>query len=192
MVPHMFASFVTVQECSCMSPAMHNIHNGYISRLSIGRVILFALLAGGVAGRAVADASHPKVDPAVESALTQMSNTSTLRVIVRAAAGKYSTLRTRVVGTRRKIDAEHLFINALTAELGKADISMLESDGNAARISLDHTVLSTAVAAQPAPVPIDAGLLATLGLVNSTNTGNGVGVAIVDSGIQPSTYLSPF
>ena len=67
---------------------------------------------------------------------------------------------------RRKVTAAvpKVFSDTLTAELRKADISMLESDVTAARISLDHTVLSTATTSAPAtPVTaIDYGLLATL------------------------------
>jgi serine protease AprX len=175
-----------------MSPVMHSIHHYRRSQLLIGRLALSVLFVAGVALRATADDSHPKLDPAVEYALGQATDTSTVRVIVTAAAGKYSTMRTHVVGTGRKIDAEHKAFNMLTAELRKADISMLESDVAAARISLDHTVLSTGTTTSSAVTPIDYGMLGTLGLVTPTVTGKGVGVAVIDSGIQPSLNLPSY
>src|SRR5207245_1789034 len=128
-----------------------------------------------------------------------------------AAAGKYSIMKTRVLATGKKVKAEHKFINALTVQLGESDVDKLESDPSIAHISLDHVVRSTAAPgapgapgspagppqppqppSPPAVNPMDDVMLATLGLTNSSITGKGVGVAIVDSGLQPSTDLPAF
>ncbi|PYQ91344.1 MAG: hypothetical protein DMF97_22420, partial [Acidobacteria bacterium] len=82
-------------------------------------------------------------------------------------------------------------------KLKKSDISSLESDPTVAHISLDHVVRSTAAAPPPPPPPpvskpIDDVMLATLGLTNSPITGKGVGVAVIDSGLQPATELPAF
>src|SRR5204863_748309 len=131
-----------------------------------------------------------------------------VQVIVTAVAGKYTPLRARLLGSGKKIKAEHKFINAITAEVQKSDVRMLETDSSAAHISLDFPVESTAApggppsqagqpgplaqAGQPAVRAVDDVLLATLGLTNQLGTGKGVGVAVLDSGLQPSADLPPF
>jgi serine protease AprX len=189
---------VVVQELPfMMSPILHSVNKSRGSRLAMRCVLFAILLVGGLTQRAVADESHPKLDPAVRFALDQATDTSALRVIVTAAAGKYSVMRTDVLGTGKKIAAEHKFIGALTAQLSKSDIGTLESDPSVIHVSLDHVVRSTAAAAPKSPsasasTPMDDLMLATLGLPNSSVSGKGVGVAILDSGLQPSTDLPSF
>ena len=141
----------------------------------------------------VADESHKKLDPAVRFALEDATGPSTLRVIITAEAGKLDKVRTRVLGTGSTIVADHTFIGALTATVAKSKIGTLELDSVVTHISLDHMVRSTAAPPPPTPVkPIDAVMLATLGLVNPSVTGKGVGVAMVDSGLQPSSELPSY
>jgi serine protease AprX len=182
-----------------MTPAMHSTPGR--SRLTI-RLLVLALCVSGVAHRAAGDDSHPKLDPALEAVLEQTSDTDTVQVIVTAAAGQYAPLRSKLLGNGKKIKAEHKFINAITAEVPKGDLSKLESDSAAAHISLDFpvesaaapgtTAVQPALAGQPAVTAVDDALLATLGLKDQLGTGKGVGVAVLDSGLQPSTDLPPF
>jgi serine protease AprX len=178
------------------TPILRNIDKLRGSRLLLRAGFAVILLIAGFAQRAVGDDTHPKLDSAVRVAIDQMSDTSTMSVIVTAVAGKYTGLRTRVLATGKKITAEHLFIGALTAQLAKSDILSLESDKSVTHISCDHVVRSTAApgSSSPAPSipPIDNGMLGTLGLLNSSITGKGVGVAILDSGLQPSSQLPSF
>jgi serine protease AprX len=183
------------------SAILHYMNNLRGSRLLLRAAFLVIALIGGLTPRAAGNESDPKLDPPVRFAIERLTDTSTLRVIVEASAGQYTGARSRVLATGKKIAAEHKFINALTADLTKLDIGSLEQSPYVARISLDHIVRSTAApgpsAASPAqppqsPLPIDDAMLGTLGLLKSSITGKGVGVAVLDSGLQPTTELPAF
>ena len=146
---------------------------------------------------ATSQESHPKLDPAVRYALEQATDTSTVAVIITATAGRFAGMRADVLATGNSIAAEHRFIDSLSARLRASDIRALETDGAVAHVSLDHVVRSTAAApttpsAPTAGGPVDAVLLSTLGLTSASITGKGVGVAVIDSGLQPSTELPAF
>jgi serine protease AprX len=155
---------------------------------------------------AFGDELHPKLDPAVRFALEQATGGTTVRVIITARPGKFAAMRSRVLAIGSTVAADHQFIGALTARTRPADIQVLEADANVAHISMDHVVRSTASPAPagpppppppPAPPapggpPINDVMLATLGLSTSTITGKGVGVAILDSGLQASPDLPVF
>jgi serine protease AprX len=188
------------------------------SRSLTNHILALALLAYGSAQTVVAgEDAHPKLDPAVRLALDQATTASTVRVIVKAEDGKFADMRSRVLGKGNGVSAEHQFIGAVTAQLKKADIASLEAESSVAHISLDHVVRSTAAPAAGGPPggsppgggppgggppgggppgsankPIDECLLTTLGLSDSSLTGRGVGVAVLDSGLQTSSDLPAF
>jgi serine protease AprX len=181
----------------------HNVIQTRASRSMMHYVFALAVLIWGSTEGAIADESHPKLDPAVSFALAQATDTTTVRVIVEAVPGKFATLRAKVVATGKPIAADHKFINALSVKLPKSDIVKLESEPTVAHISLDHVVRSTAAPPSPPPPPppppapsvskpIDDVMLATLGLTNSSVTGKGVGVAVIDSGLQPAAELPAY
>jgi len=175
-----------------MSRAQHTIAQPSGSQLLMHRVSVVIAVLWGLSWSSPASGQglHPKLDSGLSFALTQASDTSTVSVIVTATAGKYSTAKTRV---GKKLVAEHKFINALTAKLAKSDVQTLEADASVMRMSLDHAVRSTAVTAPAPPAPpIDDVMLATLGLPNSSVSGKGVGIAVLDSGVQPSNSLPAY
>jgi serine protease AprX len=195
------------KELQRMESTRHNRHNVIQTRASRSMMhyaFALAVLLWGSTQGAIADESHPKLDPAVSFALAQATDTSTVQVIVEAGPGKFAAVRAKLLATGKPISAEHKFINALTVKLKKSDISSLESDPTVAHISLDHIVRSTAAPPAPPPPPaspppppsvskpIDDVMLATLGLTNSPITGKTVGVAVIDSGLQPATELPAF
>ena len=136
-----------------MTSTRHNVIQTRASRSMMHYAFALALLLWGSTQGAIADESHPKLDPAVSFALAQTTDTSTVPVIVEAAPGKFAAVRAKVLATGKPIKAEHKFINALTVNLKKSDISSLESDPTVAHISLDHVVRSTAAAPPPPPPP---------------------------------------
>ncbi len=163
-------------------------------RAVITAVALIGLI-GGIAPIAGADEAHPKLDPAVRRALDDATDTSTIRVILTAQPGQFPALLARV--RAKAIPAQHLFIGALSAQLRAQDVRAFESDPTVGHVSLDHPVRSTAgPAPNPGPPPpaptINQTLIATLGLTNTVVTGKGVGVAVLDSGLQASTTLPAF
>jgi serine protease AprX len=184
-----------------MNVTRHGAFESRRSRAIANHILAFALLALGSMQTAAADESHPKLDPAVRFALEQGTDATTVPVIVTAQTGKYAQMRSRVLATGNVVAAEHLFIGALSAELRKTDVQALELNSAISHISLDHVVRSTAAGpgggglpSQPGTgnKPVDEVLLSTLGILNSSITGKGVGVAVLDSGLQPSTELPAF
>lgn len=193
-----------------MTPILHNIDNLRRSRLLLRAAFVAILLIVGLAQRAVADDSHPKLDPALEASLDQATEADNVLVIVTAtSSSKYTTMRAHVLATGKAVKSEHKFINSLTAQLSKSDVAKLESDQSVGHMSLDQVVRS--MGAPPAngqpnggqpgggasgqatrSIPLDDVMLATLGLTNSLFSGKGVGVAVLDSGLQPSTDLPSF
>jgi serine protease AprX len=163
------------------------------SRSVIQSFLSLTILVSGPAHIASADDLHPKLDPAVEAALAQATATTMVRVIVNARSGNTSALRSKLLALGATITAEHPIFGELTANMRALDLAILEADPTADHVSLDWIVRSTAApTAPPTPLPpIDNLMLATLGLPSPTITGKGVGVAVIDSGLQPSTDLSP-
>jgi serine protease AprX len=145
----------------------------------------------GAEQTAIGDELHPKLDPALRIALEQATDASSIRVVVTARSGQLPALRARMLGRGNAISAQHQFIGALTAQLRVNDVRALETDPIVDHISLDHVVRSTA-GPPPAAAPHNQAILGTLGLPSSSITGKGVGVAVLDSGLQPSTTLPAF
>jgi serine protease AprX len=150
-----------------------------ILRLAAG-----ALVICGSAQAATGDtSSDPKLDPAVRYALEHATDTSTVRVIIHASTGSIAPVRAHIEATGNVVAAEHQFVGALTANLRAQTIRDIEADPFVDHISLDAVVRATAAP----PVrsgPIDEPLLSTLGLTNRSVMGTGVGVAVLDSGVQ--------
>jgi serine protease AprX len=207
MASNALANKTRTKELQRMNSNPHNVIQTRASRSMMHYVFALAVLIWGSTQGAIADESHPKLDPAVSFALAQATDTTTVRVIVEAVPGKFATMRAKVGATGKPIAADHKFINALSVKLPKSDISKLTSEPTVARISLDHVVRSTAAppatpgqpSTPPNPPtlpavgkPIDDVMLTTLGLTNSSVTGKGVGVAVIDSGLQPATELPAF
>lgn len=125
-----------------------------------------------------------KFDRAVLRALTNDHEPS-LRVIVRARPGTIAAVRDRMHALGAAILSEHLSISAVAARVPREALSLLSSDPRVTRISSDAVVRTSGTASSLN----DNLLLATLGLLDREVDGQGVGVAVVDSGIKFSADL---
>jgi serine protease AprX len=155
-------------------------------RLIDGVLIALACLwVSGTIGStgARADNGRPKLDAAL-----QRATAGAIRVIATTHPGATDAVSERLRGRGRGVRT-HALINAVTTEIPVGELPLLEGDPEVAHVSLDATVISTGVAgATNTPAPNS--LLATLGLPLEGRTGRGVGVAVVDSGVQPNGDLS--
>ncbi len=182
-----------------------------VRSLILGVAALLAAVAGTdapaqAAGAGVRPLAH--LDATVAAWRRAHSGPAT-RVIVTVRHGARALVRQRLSGAGDRIVAEHPSLDAITAVVGAADLDALAASGDVVGISADHVVhpssllgllggvVTTAVkvvatvvlpgganTAGPAVPP--AVLRSTLGVANSQWTGRGVGVAIVDSGIEMS------
>jgi serine protease AprX len=131
---------------------------------------------------------HSKLDKVLQEALAHPPKTS--RVIIRTAAGTTDALKRTLVGHGDAIEREHASLDAFTATVHGEDLAALAADPSVLNISIDAWVTSfgrpSSSGVQPAPSDV---LRTTLGINNTTVTGSGVNVAIVDSGIDPNRDL---
>ena len=118
------------------------------------RLFVLASVAGVLIGSAVtiaAPGDGPKLDPALRLALEQATDATKIRVIVHSKAGSITPVKAHIQARGNEVAAEHAFINAVTADLRRADIEDLEADAVVDHISLDAVVQSTGA---PQTVPI--------------------------------------
>src|SRR4051812_48278617 len=113
----------------------------------------------------------------------------TVRVIVSTQPGGMSAVAARQVGRGRAVRKNFSLINAIATDATAADLAALEADPAVRRISVDAKV-SAPIEAAAGSVTDCTALQATLGLPAQGLTGKGVGVAIVDSGLQLSGDFS--
>ena len=113
-----------------------------------------------------------------------------MRVIIRTRTSGAASLRARL---KPRISKEHTVISALSATVHADELAAFEQDDSVLSVSMD---LPVAVGAATAPVAAatapPATLLASLGLPSGGLTGKGVGVAIIDSGLAPSSDVGAF
>jgi serine protease AprX len=87
--------------------------------------------------------------------------------------------------------SEHTIVDAFSAEVDANELDRLEADPDVANVSVDAVVTSDA-AADSVNQAIPSTLLGTLGLDNTRDTdrsGRGVGIAVIDSGLERGTDL---
>ena len=104
-------------------------------------------------------------------------------MIVRTRPGASGSLAVRLQQRGGSILKKHAIVEAVTASVSSDEISVLENDADVESISLDAPVLHNADKASDAE-SVQNTLLSTLGLPMNGLTGRGVGVAVIDSGID--------
>jgi len=88
----------------------------------------------------------------------------------------------RIRGRSHPVFTEYGLIDALAASADSGELAQLEADDDVESVSVDAVVISsTTKTTGSAP---DGALLSTLGLPASGMSGRGVGVAVIDSGID--------
>ena len=143
-------------------------------------------LIGGIAPIAGADEAHPKFDrPCGAHWMTRRTRARSGHPY--GSARPVPALLARV--RAKAIPAQHLFIGALTAQLRAQDVRAFESESyGRPRVPRPPGPVNGGPPPNPGPPPppptINQTLIATLGLTNTTVTGKGVGVAVLDSGLQ--------
>ena len=143
------------------------------------------------------DAPPNKAHVDLEVQQLESSGVETVNVIVRTDrkvdwAKLLKTLRTHGVIVTRIAPRT----NAIAVTISTGDLAWLETVPGIASISIDAPVTSAPLSAQGLLTNTGSGLIrksdlrALLGLTDTDPTGDGIGVAIVDSGIAPVSELS--
>ena len=115
-------------------------------------------------------------------------------------AGMRAALQSSGRNRGHNIRADHGFINAFSADVDEKDLARLAADPRVESVSFDETMQGDQVALddpltliaqrtardQTQTTPNPAALRGTLGLNGSPWTGNGVTVALIDSGLEQS------
>lgn len=162
----------------------------------LGLLVLLTLAALVGLERAALAGSGPrsgKLDLVLRAAATRPPEPQ--RVIVRTQPGRRAPLRAALLAHGDVIEAEHPALDALTAYVHGEDLLALDADPSVLSVSCDCEVRAprgprsakrTLRAAGPGSRDLSASeLRQVLGLPPDA-TGAGVGVAVVDSGIDPS------
>ncbi len=149
---------------------------------------VLAVIAVTRAAPAVAGSPPHKLDKVLQAAAAEQAGGQ--RVIIRTVPGVRGDVREWLRGAGRTVHADHPAIGALAVYVDASDLQVLADDPRVVSVSVDAVVrasafdaFSFAYAGQDPP----GWLRQTLGVNRGDSTGEGVGVAIVDSGIQPST-----
>src|SRR5688500_7609019 len=126
-----------------------------------------------------------KLDTALMRAGT--SGLKTVPVIVKVDAAERNKVRKALQNLGFNVKREHSVISAFAFD---APVGMLERIGDipgVLGVSIDAEINSDLLGVLPVPVPNTTGTLLrdTLGLGNANQTGQGVTVAVIDSGIAP-------
>lgn len=164
---------------------------------SVGLVITLSLLVGLPGSSAGAPSTrHVKLDLALRAALGRPPEPQ--RVIIRTCGERRAALRAALLAHGDVVEAEHPALHALTAYVHGEDLAALAADPSVCSVSSDSEVRAprgfglSGPTRKPTRAPRgesrDASpseLSRVLGL-SADATGAGVGVAVVDSGIDPS------
>jgi len=130
-----------------------------------------------------------KADQALRDAVTQRP-TGSLNVIISVSVGAHDAVRAALAAKGRAVTGEHPSIHAVSATIDAADLADLERDPSVASISLNAVV--TAHQTLPNPdAPVTLNVLRPMVGAAAAATGQGVGVAVIDSGIQDRPDLHP-
>ena len=153
-----------------------------------GTLALIAVIAlGGDAPLTAAHTGAPRVKRDAElSRLAKAGGAGLVRVIVTSAPDGDEKVRARLARRGHGILREHPSIRALTVDVSASELDELTDDPAVENVSIDARVRG---ATTYVPLLSENTLLSTLGLPDATLTGDGVGVAVVDSGIMASPDL---
>src|SRR5678816_2290454 len=151
-----------------------------------GAIVFFVLAALGPQSVFAANNSQHKLDRALLAAV-QAKSVKPQPVIIRAKAGQLEAVRTWLKAHGDIVESEHPALNALSTKATADHLAqladLLETD------TLSYNAPVTGFAAKtPAPTgpPALTALRSTLGLTSTSPTGKGIGVAIIDTGVESS------
>src|SRR5215475_8362119 len=152
-------------------------------RLIAGLSIVLA--AFGANARVLASPPSPsKLDAAL-----QVSPPGLVRVIVRTNPGQSAKVADNLRKQGRPVFKQYSIIDAVATEVTAGDLTALQNDPSVAGISIDAAIAST-TAPGSSSTPDANTLLSTLRLPLASGSGKGVGIAVIDSGVDVSGDLS--
>jgi serine protease AprX len=161
----------------------------FIGRRRCAAALFLALSAWpGTEGRVHAAPSKSKLDSALQTPPAGL-----VRVIVSTKPGQRDAVAFRLMLRGRWPRDRYSVIDALVADVGADDLAMLAADPRVTSVSIDATVKSATTGTWSnffSSAFSQATLLPTLGLPIEGLTGNGVGVAVIDSGLLPNGDFS--
>ncbi|MEK6631555.1 MAG: S8 family serine peptidase, partial [Acidobacteriota bacterium] len=128
----------------------------------------------------------PKTDRAVEAAVN--AGTGMKRVIVRVKPGMRRAWATWLRQRGYAVRGEHSIVNSVTLDLPARAIEGLARASWVESISADGPVFPSQ--SPPDPSQLYGGMMATLGVPQLPAGAMPIGVAVIDSGIQPSADLA--
>jgi serine protease AprX len=150
--------------------------------------IAFTLMLTLVASVPAMAAGEGKVDPELRRRRDERA-AATARVIITPHAGRGSRVRARLPQRGMRLEAGRALEASMVVDVPLEALAAIEADADIARVSLDAPVRAVGVAARAAA--LDTSLLATLGVTAAASAGRGVGVAVIDSGVQTGPGLVP-
>jgi serine protease AprX len=152
--------------------------------------LLRAAVAASLALAGAQAALHAQAASKLDAALRGTSAAS-VRVIVSTRPGKADQVADGLIQHGRSHVRTHAIIEAVSAEVPVEDLATLDADPAVTDVSLDATISSEARGGGGKPADAEgATLQAILGLPAGGLTGKGVGVAVVDSGVDHSGDFS--
>jgi serine protease AprX len=146
-------------------------------------IIFFTAVAVTVLGAAprAQSSGHPKRDATLNRHVY-----GSVRVIIRAQPGQSDAVASSLTQRGRSVYRKHSVIDAVTASVTDSDLDALDADPNVVGISTDAVLIAhpgwqsgTASTAATASTLLD-----TLGLPAGDISGKGVGIGVIDSGID--------
>src|SRR5438046_2172287 len=142
-----------------------------------------AALVGDASIQASSDLS--RLDRALRETV-QRHESGPVRIIVRARRRETAIVERTLRARGGRVLSEQPALDSVTATVSTNELAHLASDQHIAGISLDARVKTLAKnGAASSTQTIQEILLATLGL-DGTESGEGVGVGVVDSGFEPA------
>jgi serine protease AprX len=168
-----------------------------IFRVVVGLVLLTVPVTAGTSRPSHADkreSNATKRSSKLDLDLQRVRRThrdGRVRVIVTPVPGHHDAAVNKHRTHGDAILSEHTIVDAFSAEVDADDLDRLEADPDVANVSVDAVVTSDA-AADSVSEAIPSALLGTLGLDGTQDTGpsgKGVGIAVIDSGLERGTDL---
>jgi len=157
--------------------------------MRVSGAVLFVSIFISVGG---ASTGYAQQAPSKLDSALQHPPAGVIRVIITANAGQSDNVANRLRQRGRAISKRFSVINALSADVTADDLAFLQADSAVASVALDAVVASSGAAGAGGN---NAGanastLLPTLGLPAQGLTGKGVGVVVIDSGLEPNGDFS--
>jgi len=143
------------------------------------RFVTAALLLAIAIVPAAASDKKTKLDHAVGQ-----SATGPLDVIIRVVPGGHDAVRAKLAAKGRTVAGEHASINGFSATIDARDLADLDRDPLVTSVSLNAVVHAHETAASPDAIVTMDMLRPIVGSTAAGATGQGVVVAVIDSGFQ--------